>query len=136
MTQALTAADVRALQPTEARAIYGRRYITDPSIDQLPVEVQPFVVDTGVHFGPGAAARQLQEAVGATVDGVVGPKTRMAVESAVAVGGGLLVDLVRIRRSVTTHDFELRRIIERADVARAAPDERRVWLLLVGYPTG
>ena len=123
LTQAVTAADVRALQPTEARAIYRRRYITDPSFDQLPVEVQSFVVDTGVHFGPSAAARQLQKAVGATVDGVVGPKTLLAVELAVAVGGGLLVVLVRIRldayarqirRSVTNHDGQLRRLIERA----------------------
>ena len=102
-----------------------------------PDEVQPFAVDTGVHVGPRAAARQLQEAVGATVDGVVGPKTLLAVELAVAVGGGLLVDLVRIRldayarqirRSVTNHDRELRRLIEEA----TSLDELRLSTAAIG----
>ena len=122
-SQVVTAADVRALEEPEAREIYRHRYINDPGFDQLPEEVQPFVVDTGVHFGPRTAAKQLQEAVGAKRDGVVGPKTLMAVELAVAVGGQFLVDLVRIRldayarqirRSVTDHDRELRRLIDQA----------------------
>ena len=118
----VTAASVRALQPKEAREIYRHFYIVDPGFDLLPDEVQAFVVDTGVHFGPRTAARQLQAAVGVKTDGLIGMQTLGAVGSAIA-DGGLLVELVRlrrdayarqIRRSVTEHDATLRRIIDRA----------------------
>ena len=118
----VTARSVRALKPKEVREIYRRFYIVDPGFDLLHDEVQAFVVDTGVHFGPSTAARQLQAAVGVKTDGLIGMETLGAVGSAIA-DGGLLVELVRlrldayarqIRRSVTEHDATLRRLIDRA----------------------
>ena len=59
----------------EARAIYQRKYITQPGFDQLSGLLQEFMVDWGVTSGPVVATYKLQEALGTTVDGVIGPNT-------------------------------------------------------------
>jgi len=48
--------------------------------DDLPPKVAMAVMDTAVNMGPAAAASILQRAVGATVDGVIGPRTLHAAQ--------------------------------------------------------
>lgn len=75
-----TADDVRNLQRPEAIAIYLSRYWRAMSGDALPLGVDLAVVDFGINAGPGRAARVLQAACGATVDGDIGPLTIAAAQ--------------------------------------------------------
>ena len=76
---AVTADDVRHLTEEEARAIYHRRYVSEPGFTTLPDPLRAQVVDDGVMSGPRQAVRDLQRAIGCVqVDGVLGPKTRRA----------------------------------------------------------
>lgn len=60
--------------------IYKKRYWDKVKGDELPSGVDFCVFDWAVNSGPGRAAKALQEAVGATPDGVIGPKTISAVQ--------------------------------------------------------
>ncbi len=71
--------DVRNLTRDGAAAIYRAEYWQPLHCDELPPAVALCVFDSAVNQGRMAAARLLQEAVGATVDGVLGPKTLTAV---------------------------------------------------------
>lgn len=74
--------EVRNLEEAEARDIYANRYITAPGFDGIEDEsLRAQVVDTGVLQGPGWATRRLQELVGVSVDGRLGPVTLAAVNS-------------------------------------------------------
>jgi lysozyme family protein len=66
---------IRNLTEAEARAFYNRFYITEPKFDKIHPLVMPLVVDCGVNHGQKRAAKWFQKAVGATEDGVIGPKT-------------------------------------------------------------
>lgn len=71
-----TAADVQAVTADQARAIYRARYIHGPGFDLITNDaLRCLLVDTGVLHGEATAARWLQAAVGATIDGVVGLET-------------------------------------------------------------
>lgn len=67
--------DIEKLSIDDARAIYRRDYWDKMRCDQLPVAVALAVFDTAVNQGPGRAAKWLQQAVHAGVDGVIGPDT-------------------------------------------------------------
>ncbi len=67
--------DVRNLTRDGAAAIYRTEYWQPMQCDELPPAVALCVFDAAVNQGRAAAARLLQEAVGATVDGVLGPRT-------------------------------------------------------------
>lgn len=71
--------DVRNLTRDGAAAIYRRDYWQPMQCDEMPALLALCVFDCAVNQGRMAAARLLQEAVGATVDGVLGPKTLAAV---------------------------------------------------------
>lgn len=72
----VTAADVRALQLEEARAIYRAQYIEKPGFLAITDPfLFSFIVDGAVNHGPGRAIKLLQRAVGAKEDGDLGPKT-------------------------------------------------------------
>jgi len=72
---------VRGLKPHEAMDIYYSEYWLRPGFDHLPLhdDVVEMVFDMAVMAGPHRAVQTLQEAVGAKVDGLIGPKTRKAV---------------------------------------------------------
>jgi lysozyme family protein len=75
--------DLRALTVDEARQIYLARYLKDPGLDRIQDErLQELVFDAGVNHGPKRAVRWLQEVVGVTADGIMGPKTAAAVNGA------------------------------------------------------
>lgn len=65
----------------EAREIYTRKYIRWPKFDKIEdFHLRAQLVDFGVTSGPMIAIMKLQEIVGATVDGVIGPQTLAAVK--------------------------------------------------------
>lgn len=71
--------DVRNLTREGAAAIYRAEYWQPMHCDELPAPLALCVFDSAVNQGRAAATRMLQDAVGATVDGVLGPKTLAAV---------------------------------------------------------
>lgn len=74
-----TAAEVQALTRDEARQIYQAWYVTQPKFDRITDDyLRTVVVDSGVLYGTGRAARWLQEALGVTADGVIGQQTLAA----------------------------------------------------------
>lgn len=75
-------AEVRALRPETAAAIYRARYWDAARCDELPDGMDLAVFDCAVNQGVGRAARFLQQAAGVTADGKIGPRTLAAVASA------------------------------------------------------
>ncbi|CAB4134678.1 zliS Lysozyme family protein [uncultured Caudovirales phage] len=67
--------DILNLSIEQAKAIYRRDYWDKCSCDQLPTPLDVCVFDCAVNQGVGTAIRLLQDAVGTTVDGVIGPNT-------------------------------------------------------------
>ena len=81
----LTAADVRTLKEPEAREILAHKYIVRPGFDQVGSgPLYELLVDSGVNHGVGRAAKWFQRAVGASADGVIGPRTMAAYRSLLA----------------------------------------------------
>ena len=76
----LTFADVEALERGEARAIYQFMFVQPFAVLTGFPKLRHYLIDLGVLRGPRAAAIWLQEIVGATADGWVGPKTLKALE--------------------------------------------------------
>jgi len=68
-------ADMRALTPDDVAPLYKRKYWDKVSGDQLPKGLDYAVFDAAINSGPRRAAKWLQEIVGVTVDGAIGPKT-------------------------------------------------------------
>lgn len=115
----VTADDVRALKRHEAIEIYRVEYVERPGFDKVREELRPFLVDTGVNMGQATAARMFQEAVGATVDGNIGPKTRDRARRQDA--GQILFNLIRLREdayvrqvraSVIVYDQKVRAVLD------------------------
>ncbi len=78
-----TPADVAGISAAEARRIYQKLYIEGPGFDRIVDDrLRMLVVDCAVNHGPARAARWLQEAAGADVDGIFGPLTAGAVNGA------------------------------------------------------
>jgi lysozyme family protein len=75
----VTEQDMRALQPSDVAPLYKERYWDKVRADDLPAGVDYVVFDTAINSGPGRAAKLLQEAIGATPDGAIGPMTLKAV---------------------------------------------------------
>lgn len=72
----VTAEDVQNLSEDEARQIYTTEYVSKPGFDKVQDPLlRELLIDCGVNHGPGRAVGWLQLAVGATSDGVMGPKS-------------------------------------------------------------
>jgi lysozyme family protein len=74
--------DIRNITEKEARDFYRNHYILAFNFHELRKPLIPLVVDCAVNHGRVRAAMWLQRAVGVKEDGVVGPKTIAAVDSA------------------------------------------------------
>ena len=75
--------DVEQLTEAEARDIYRARYIEQPGFDKIADEwLCAFLVDTAVLQGPRNAVKFLQRALGVERDGLLGPVTLAALETA------------------------------------------------------
>ena len=78
----VTAHDVACIQPDEVAAIYRANYWDACRCDELPAGVDLSVMDCAVMSGPKRATQWLQYAVVAAPDGVLGPRTLLAVQHA------------------------------------------------------
>jgi len=70
--------DIRHLTEEQAKQIYWGSYWTKVHADDLPKGVGEVCMDIGVNNGTGRASKWLQQEVGTTPDGVIGPKTIQA----------------------------------------------------------
>ena len=71
--------DMRDLTPEDVSPLYKDKYWDKVRGDELPAGVDYVVFDTAINSGPGRAAKLLQEVIGATPDGAIGPMTLKAV---------------------------------------------------------
>lgn len=71
--------EMAALTKEQVEPFYKVMYWDVVKGDQLPDGVDYLVFDFAVNAGPGRAAKFLQQAVGATPDGAIGPATLAAV---------------------------------------------------------
>lgn len=101
-----TIADVQGLDVATAKAIYAKNYYSGPHIDQLPVLIQPVMLDAAVNSGPGQSVKWLQQVLNANgygplgVDGGIGPATIAAAgKAAAAMGAALNRALIEARRT-------------------------------------
>lgn len=87
--------DLRNITDSELRAIYKSGYWDEVRGDDLPAGVDMVVFDIAVNSGPKRAAEWLQEAVGATVDGIIGDQTVVLAKRADALS---VIDTLDKRR--------------------------------------
>ena len=73
--------DIAGLTLARAKEIYRFDYWGPAGCDSVPDGVRFDLFDMAVNSGVRAAARTLQSCVGAEPDGVIGPKTLLAVQS-------------------------------------------------------
>lgn len=67
--------ELRNIPDSHLHDLYRSRYWSKVRCDDLPAGVDLVVFDMAVNSGVGRAAKILQRCVGATEDGVIGPKT-------------------------------------------------------------
>lgn len=87
--------DIQGLAWRDALEIYRRDYWQRAGCDNMPPRVAVAVFDMAVNHGVSNAVKMLQEVVGTTKDGIIGPRTLAAVRS--ANQEDLVVDLLRVR---------------------------------------
>jgi len=73
--------DMRNLTPADVKPLYKRKYWDKVSGDLLPAGLDYAVFDAAINSGPGRAAKWLQEVVGVTADGSIGPATLKAIDA-------------------------------------------------------
>lgn len=94
--------DLRAMTENDRRALYRGLFWDPIKGDALPVPFAMTAFDYAVHSGPNKAIRDLQEVVGASSDGIVGPITIRAIDrhphadALWAYGAGRLAYLERL----------------------------------------
>ena len=87
--------NISKLTKDKARKIYRRDYWDVCGCNDLPSGLDVIVFDTAVNCGTDRAVRWLQQAVGAKVDGIMGPKTKTAATK--ADPRGALREIVALR---------------------------------------
>lgn len=91
--------EVRSMQVSEARDIYEKWYINDAGFGPIADQFLKWVaVDTGVLHGTKTSAKMLQQALGVTVDGVIGGQTMTALGGADTGHVSRAMLSIRIRR--------------------------------------
>ena len=99
--------DIVNLTPEQAIGIYATDYWEPAKCPALPQALALVHFDAAVNCGVGQAARFLQQAVGVTVDGIVGPVTIAAAWKAPeAVGAYLSVREAFYRRLAQANPAE------------------------------
>jgi lysozyme family protein len=73
---------MRSLTIEMVKPLYKRKYWDKIQGDELPAGIDYCVFDAAVNSGPGRAIKWLQEVLGVTVDGMLGPKTLLAAKIA------------------------------------------------------
>lgn len=93
--QSVTEQQMRDLTPADVAPLYKAKYWDKVKGDELPAGVDYVVFDAAINSGPGRAAKWLQEVVGVTADGAIGPGTMKAV---LAVAPSELVSAYSFKR--------------------------------------
>ena len=104
----VTKAELRAISAAEVAAIYKRNYWDKVRGDDLPAGLDLVAFDAAVNSGPSRGAKWLQQAIGVTADGKVGPETIKAawkVDAAYTVGRALDIRLAFLRSLKTWGTF-------------------------------
>ena len=88
------------ITPQEVHNIYYNDYFLKHNLQNLPPKISAATFDFGVNSGPSRAIKDLQQTIGTTPDGIIGPKTLQAVNTYVSQKGedGLLQNLIDRRR--------------------------------------
>lgn len=74
--------DIKALTYADVMPLYKKRYWDAIKGDDLPDGVDYAVFDLAINSGPSRAAKTLQQVLGVTADGQIGPATLRALETA------------------------------------------------------
>lgn len=77
-----TVSDLKSLTTEQAGKVYKAQYWDKVKGDQLPSGIDYSVFDFAVNSGSARAAKYLQAVLGVTQDGIIGPKTLSAANSA------------------------------------------------------
>lgn len=91
----VTKEEMRSLTVAEITPFYRKRYWDACKCNDLHAGVDYVVFDIAVNSGTGRAAKFLQEAVGVTADGSIGPRTLSA---AASFGANLIINKICDRR--------------------------------------
>jgi lysozyme family protein len=78
-TLELPKSEVKSLKKDEAQKIYYENYAKKVKFDDLPSGLDFSVLDYAVNSGPDRSIKLLQNLLGVTADGVIGPNTLEAV---------------------------------------------------------
>ena len=73
--QPVSEQEMRDLTPEDVAPIYRKNYADRIHFDSLPSGVDWACLDWAINSGASRPAKAIQRAVGATTDGVIGPKT-------------------------------------------------------------
>jgi len=79
--------DMKELTVEDVAPIYKKGYWDKMKGDDLPGGLDLCVFDFGVNAGPGRAAKFLQQMIGTTVDGGIGPNTLAKLEEYIRENG-------------------------------------------------
>jgi len=94
--------DIRNLTQAQAAQIYHDDYWQKIHGDELPDEVSFALLDYAVNSGVGGAIRGLQRAIGAQVDGTMGPETLRLARIAVTVVPALSTERILMLSKLPT----------------------------------
>lgn len=75
-------ADMRALTPEKVAPMYKMKYWNAAYCEVLPKGLDYVVFDFAVNAGTGRAVKMLQQMLGLVADGIIGPRTRAAINGA------------------------------------------------------
>ena len=78
----VTQDDMKKLTKDDVKPLYKKNYWDAVKGDELPNGVDYAAFDFAINAGPAAARKMIQRALGVTADGVFGPKTMDAIQSA------------------------------------------------------
>ncbi len=90
--------DIQHLTDAQVQMIYDTNYLHPIAFYDLPLPIALLVADGAVNQGLSAASRDLQAAIGASVDGVVGPLTVATAKA--ASDGQAVADEITARRAL------------------------------------
>lgn len=73
---------MKGLTPADVAPMYRKKYWDAVHGDDLPTGVDYLAFDFAVNAGPGRSVKTLQQALGVTADGAIGPGTMAAIQAA------------------------------------------------------
>lgn len=97
--------DISTLTKEQAHEIYQRDYWKQVQADKLTWPLSLFVFDSAVNQGTHAATRMMQQALGTTDDGVIGPTTLNLMSNARQFHAAKFM-AIRAKRYATTNNFD------------------------------